>query len=139
MLSDAFERMPHRGRMRLIAEIAAADADGIECRAAEHGAPDYPLRVDGVLHAAALVELGAQAAAAHTSLHGGMGAHAGLVLALSRVAVARDRVEGGGCLTVSARRLHAMEDAAAYSFEVTDGTAPLVTGEVLLSLQRRAS
>jgi predicted hotdog family 3-hydroxylacyl-ACP dehydratase len=134
MLPDALERMPHAGAMRLIAAIEAADATHIRCRAADHVASDYPLRLDGVLFAAALVELGAQAAAAHASVFGLDAAHTGLVLAISDLALLRDRVEHPEPLLASAERLHQLGGAAAYRFAVSQGGAPLVTGEVLLSM-----
>jgi predicted hotdog family 3-hydroxylacyl-ACP dehydratase len=83
------------------------------------------------------VELGAQAAAAHTSLFGVGGAHTGLVLAFGNVVVFRERVAGEGPLTVRAERRQSLEDAARYRFEVMDRTGTVVAGDVLLSLQRR--
>jgi predicted hotdog family 3-hydroxylacyl-ACP dehydratase len=137
MLRDAFERMPHAGPMRLIDKIVSADASKILCIARDHSVASYPLRLDGVLHACTLVELGAQAAAAHTSLFGSGGAHTGLVLALSSVEVFVDRVADDAPLTVRAEQRQALDDAARYHFEVTDGTGTVVAGDVLLSLQRR--
>jgi len=129
--------MPHAGRMRLIERIVSVGADTIHCVAADHRDPDYPLRLDGVLYGASLVEIGAQAAAAHVSLHGVEGAHTGLVLAISNAEILQDRVAGGGPLEVRAWRIQARDDAASYRFEVRDGSAILVAADVLLSLQRR--
>jgi predicted hotdog family 3-hydroxylacyl-ACP dehydratase len=137
MLRDAFERMPHAGPMRLIDKIVFADAGEILCIARDHNVASYPLRLDGVLHACALVELGAQAAAAHTSLFGSGGAHTGLVLALSNVEVSVDWVADDAPLTVRAEQRQALDDAARYHFKVMDGAGAVVTGDVLLSLQRR--
>ena len=135
MLAEALARMPHAGAMRLIAAIESADATGIRCRATDHAAPDHPLRIDGVLHAAALVELGAQAAAAHASLFGMDAAHTGLVLALGDLALHRDRIDDPAPLRISAERLHQLDTAAAYRFSVVQGGAPVVTGEILLSMR----
>lgn len=136
---QAFARMPHAGAMRLIAEILAADPDRVHCRATDHGAPTYPLRIDGVLHAAALVEIGAQAAAVHASLHAIGGAHSGLVLALGNVALARDIVGATGRLEARAERIAAHGDAASYRFSVEDRDGPIVTGDLLLSMRRRGA
>jgi predicted hotdog family 3-hydroxylacyl-ACP dehydratase len=137
MLSDAFARMPHAGQMRLIEEIVSADAHAIHCTARDHREASYPLRVDGVLYNCALVELGAQAAAAHISLFGIGGAHTGLALALGDVEVFVDRVTGSAKLTVRAEQLQALDDSARYRFEVIDGAGPVIAGNVLLSLKRR--
>jgi predicted hotdog family 3-hydroxylacyl-ACP dehydratase len=136
MLADALARMPHSGAMRLIADIESADAMRIRCRATDHSAPAYPLRLDGVLHIAALVELGAQAAAAHASLFGMGAAHTGLVLGIGDLALYRDRVESAEPLRMAAERVHGLDTAAAYRFSVTQGAAALVTGEILLSMAR---
>jgi len=130
--------MPHAGKMRLIGEIVSADADQILCIAHDHSCASYPLRLDGVLHACALAELGAQAAAAHISLTGIGGTHTGLVLALSNVEVFRDRVEDDVPLSVRGACRHSHEDAASYRFEVMDGAGTIIAGDVLLSLQREA-
>jgi predicted hotdog family 3-hydroxylacyl-ACP dehydratase len=136
MLSRALERMPHAGQMRLIDEILSADAGEILCVARDHSGASYPLRLEGVLYGCALVELGAQAAAAHTSLFGIAGAHTGLVLSLSNVVVSVDRVTDDAPLRISAVQQQSLDDAARYHFEVQGGTGVLVSGDVLLSLQR---
>ncbi len=137
MLLEALARMPHAGPMRLIAAIEAADEDRIRARATEHAAMDYPLRLDGVLYAAALVELGAQAAAVHASVFGMGAAHTGLVLAIGDLVLHRDRIETSAPLRITAERLDQLDSAAAYRLAVTQGHAPVVTGEILLSIVRR--
>jgi predicted hotdog family 3-hydroxylacyl-ACP dehydratase len=136
MLAEAQARMPHSGAMQLIAVIESADASSIRCCATDHSAADYPLRLDGVLYAAALVELGAQAAAAHASLFGMDAAHTGLVLAIGDLALHRDRIEAAAPLSMAAERVHRLDTAATYRFSVTQGATALVTGEVLLSMAR---
>jgi predicted hotdog family 3-hydroxylacyl-ACP dehydratase len=137
MPHEALARMPHAGPMQLLDRIVSADAGEILCIVRNHRGASYPLRLDGVLHACALVELGAQAAAAHMSLFGIGGAHTGLVLALSNVEVLVDRVADDAPLTVRAEQRQAFDDAARYHFAVMDRAATLVAGDVLLSLQRR--
>ena len=137
MLHKALERMPHAGPMRLIEKIVSADDREILCIARDHHVSSYPLRLDGELHACTLVELGAQAAAAHASLFGVDAAHTGLVLALSNVEVFRDRAAGDGPLTIRGERRQSLDDAASYHFEVMDGAGAVVAGDVLLSMQRR--
>ncbi len=135
MLAEALERMPHAGPMRLIEAIEFLDDTHIRCTAVDHAAGDYPLRLGGVLYVAALVELGAQAAAAHASLFGMGAAHTGLVLTLSAVTMQGDEVHAPEPLAVEAKRLHGLDNAAGYRFSVSQAGANLVTGETLLSMQ----
>lgn len=134
MLAEALARMPHSGAMRLIDAIEAADPDRIRCRATRHAAPDYPLRLDGVLYAAALVELGAQAAAAHASLFGLGAAHTGLVLAIGDLVLHRNRIDDPRPLQMAAERVNQIDGAAAYRFSVAQEGEPIVAGEILLSM-----
>ena len=134
MLAEALARMPHAGAMRLIAEIESADGTRIRCRATDHAPPDHPLRLNGVLYAAALVELGAQAAAAHASVFALGTAHAGLVMALSDVDLCCALINDPEPLRMSAEQLDQIAGAAAYRFAVSQHDAALVTGEILLSM-----
>lgn len=139
MLEQALERMPHAGPMRLIERIDHAAEDTLTCQARPHDLPDYPLRLDGTLYTAALVEIGAQAAAAHASLHGMGAAHTGLVLSLSNVRVSSDVVEAPDPFRIEAKRQHLMDNAASYVFEITQSDRQLVEGEILLSMIPRAT
>ena len=129
--------MPHRGPMQLIEAVLRADEDSVECRAKPHQASDYPLRVDGCLHNSALVELGAQAAAAHASLHGIGKAHVGLLLTLSNVEMGD--VDADHCedaMTVRAIRLHGDESSARYRFQVRHRETEMVlSGDAVLSMR----
>ena len=137
MLDEALRRMPHAGPMRLIEAVLSADPERVRCRASDHRGEDYPLRIDGVLHGAVLVELGAQAAAVHASLHAIGAAHAGLVLAFGNIDVRRDTVGHQGRLVATAERRALQDDSASYRFEVADEGGTIVTGELLLSMRRR--
>ncbi|MBY8974893.1 hypothetical protein KHP62_03670 [Rhodobacteraceae bacterium NNCM2] len=134
--AQALDRMPQKGAMRLIEEIVSIGPDKIHCIARDHAEADYPLRIGGDLLAVSLVELGAQAAAAHASLHGVGGHHAGLLLALNGVSVP------GSGLVETAERLHAHaeqlqfgEAGARYSFEVHAGGEILISGQAMLMMQ----
>lgn len=139
MVREALERMPHSGRMQLIAEILSADEREIRCRAGDHRDPSYPLRLGGRLHSCVLVELGAQAAAAHTSLVGIAAAHTGLVLSLTGIVVGPDLVRCEERLAIRAELLESLDASALYRFEVTGGEVQLVAGDVLLGMQRTAA
>lgn len=136
MLSEALSRMPHAGAMRLIGAIESADETRLLCSAKDHSAEDYPLRLDGMLYAATLVELGAQAAAAHASVFGVGAAHTGLVLSVGNVTVHCDLVEGAAPLRASAERLGGLDAVAEYRFAVTQDGADIVSGELLLSMRK---
>ena len=121
----ALQRMPHRGAMQLIETIRHADDTSIQCLAKPHSAPDYPLRVEGVLHCSALVELGAQAAAAHASLFSIGAAHAGLLLTLSNVEIGDTQPDQiAEPLQIWAKRLHGDESSARYRFRVMHAKLP---------------
>lgn len=136
MLDEALERMPHRGRMRLIADIEMADEKYIVCRANDHCGADFPLRIGGVLYGAALAEIGAQAAALHASVHGVGGAHAGLVLSLSNITIERNVITEVEPLIAMASAVSQMDEAAMYHFTVSSGAQPFIAGDLLLSLRR---
>lgn len=122
--------------MQLIGAITHMDEDTIHAEPTDHTAPDYPLRLEGKLYASALVELGAQAAAAHASIHGVGGAHAGLVLAVSNVAFHVHETPDTA-LQIQAHRVAGMDQSARYTFTVTSEGQPLADGELLLSMQER--
>ena len=136
----ALQRMPHRGAMQLIETILQADDTSILCLAKPHITPDYPLRVEGVLHCSALVELGAQAAAAHASLFGVGAAHAGLLLTLSNVEFGDTQPDQiTEPFQVWAERLHGDEGSARYRFRVMHGDAEMMlSGDAVLSMRASA-
>jgi len=135
-LQDALARMPHKGAMLLLERIVEADETMIFCLAHDHSHPDYPLRIEGRLMAVCLVELGAQAAAAHASLYGEGGHRAGLLLALQGVEVLyNDGDCAVGPLEARAQRLYFDDSGARYSFDVRDRTREIVRGVAILKMQ----
>ncbi len=135
MLLEALTRMPHSGQMRLIASIDSADEQSIRCRATPHDGADYPLRLEGVLYTVSLVELGAQAAAAHASVYKVGGAHTGLVLTISDATFDSDCVDSPAPLSMTAVRQDLIASAASYRFEVAQEDHVLASGSVLLSME----
>ncbi len=130
------DRMPQKGAMRLIDEILEVGEDAIRCAVRDHTAPDYPLRINGRLYAVSLVELGAQAAAAHASLFGIGGHHAGLLLALSGISVGQSaEIDATSPLEARARRLDFDDGGARYRFEVLADGAVLIEGQAMLKMQ----
>lgn len=133
---DAIDRMPQKGKMLLIQDVLRVDENAIACRASDHRGSDYPLRLNGRLFSASLVELGAQAAAAHASLFGVGGHHAGLLLSLRDVTISEDDVDRlDGALDANAERIHFDEGGARYRFDVSSGSHEILRGEALLMMQ----
>ena len=135
-LEDGLTRAPHKGAMLLIARILRANEESIFCEAKDHSEPTYPLRVQGRLMGVSLVELGAQAAAAHVSLYAVGGAHTGLLLALHNVEVREHEVMSATRLHVSATKLATNDDGARFSFSVARELTELVRGEAMLTMRR---
>ena len=135
-LQHALERMPQKGPMLLIEQVVSADASDIHCIACDHTSADYPLRLDGRLMPVSLVELGAQAAAAHASIIAIGDHHAGLLLALHRVEVTNPgALDSGERLHAHATQLHFDEGGARYSFTVTAGERAILTGQAMLKME----
>lgn len=138
-LDLGLERMPHTGRMRLIERIVAADETAIRCVAADHGDAGYPLRVSGALFTVSLVELGAQAAAAHVSLVGIAGHHTGLLLSLGAVEVLGETVHRDPQrLLVEATRLAFGEQGAKYDFVVRTPERTILGGQAMMRMEGTA-
>lgn len=122
--------------MRLIRRIVSADQTSVHCLAVNHNYAGFPLRVDGVLHTVTLVELGAQAAAAHASLFEIRGNHTGLLVALQNIELAQQEIEGiPDPLLIFAKQLHFDANGAIYGFRICSGDADLLTGQATLKMQ----
>jgi len=135
-LQDGLERMPQKGAMLLIERIVSADETTIDCIARNHMDADYPLRINGQLMPVSLVEIGAQAAAAHASFFGVGGHHKGLLLALHTVEVAEgDAHNSGEQLRARATQLHFDDIGARYSFELTAGDRVVLNGQAMLKME----
>lgn len=129
--------MPHKGAMRLIRMIVSADDTRIHCRAKDHTKSDYPLRLEGVLYAATLAELGAQAAAAHASLFEMRGAHTGLLVALQDIKFPTQEVGNEHCcLDVFAEQLQFSGNSAIYQFRVGSGPTAILDGRATLTIKK---
>jgi predicted hotdog family 3-hydroxylacyl-ACP dehydratase len=135
-IEGALDRMPHKGAMRLIESISSVSEQDIHCIATLHVDATYPLRIDGTLFSTSLVELGAQAAAAHASLFGVSGNHTGLLIGLQNIEVHKPTVtECHHPMDVTAQQLHFDTNGSLYSFKVISGDEVLVTGRAALKMQ----
>ncbi len=138
-LNDALERMPHKGAMRLIDQITAVSKEEIHCLGVPHGDADYPLRLHGILYTANLVELGAQAAAAHASIGDLKGNHTGLLIGLQNVTLMTSTVSDcSEALHITARQLHFDGNGALYNFEISSQGQKYIEGRATLKMQGEA-
>lgn len=136
-------RLPHGGRMCLLAELETFDEESIHCRARSHRDPDNPLRSNGRLHPVAGVEYAAQAMALHGSLTAGGGdpGAGGRPPALGYLASVRDlelAIDDLAAVTddldIHARRLSGDAAGFIYEFEIRAGTRRLLAGRVAARL-----
>lgn len=133
---DCLERMPHKGAMRLIERITSVTDTEIHCQGVPHGDASYPLRLDGVLYTANLVELGAQAAAAHASIGDLKGNHTGLLIALQNIDLKTPTVtDCSAPLSIIARQLHFDGNGALYDFEIRAQAQTYISGRATLKMQ----
>lgn len=133
------ERMPHKGAMRLIDRIISVNEAEIHCLGVPHGDAGYPLRLDGILYTANLVELGAQAAAAHASTGDLKGNHTGLLIGLQNVDLLTSIVtDCSDNLHITARQLHFDGNGALYDFEVSSQGQKYIEGRATLKMQGEA-
>ncbi|EGV29111.1 xanthomonadin biosynthesis phosphotransferase/dehydratase [Thiorhodococcus drewsii AZ1] len=142
MLSDALRALiPHAGDMCLIDEVLSWDADGLIARTHSHRGTDNPLRTDGVIAVAHVIEYAGQACA----LHGGLRARArgapptpALLVAASQVELPSDPLSDlDGSLEIRVTRLHGSEQDAIYRFEIQDGEQRLSSGRLTVMAQRQ--
>lgn len=136
MSREILDRMPHKGPMRLIETIEQASDARLTCLCKEHRRPDYPLRLGASLMTASLAELGAQAAAAHASITEIEGAHRGMVLSYKDLNILLPEPPQTGRLRVTAHKQSHMGQMAVYTFEVREDDIPVLTGEVLLIIEK---
>ncbi len=131
--------LPHAGRSRLITRVVSVDAGGIVCEGSPLDAPDHPLRVDGRIERAALVEYAAQAMAIHGRLRSGEAGPAGVGYL---IAVHDMRLGGpgpdapAGVLRIEAREVLSMGGQVSYAFTATaaDGRE-LASGRASVALR----
>ena len=132
-------RIPHQGRMALLAGVVDASPGAIVCRADSHRAADHPLRQGGRLGAACGVEYAAQAMALHGALaaeqRGAARPAAGFLVSLRGVALHATRLdEVAGELTVAAQCEADNGDHCVYAFQLSADGRPLVDGRAVVML-----
>lgn len=130
-------RLPHAGRMCLLASLVSWDRDSIVCRADSHRDVDNPLRVQGRLHAVAGVEYAAQAMALHGNLLAGSDAPAtrGYLASVRDLKlVVEDLSMLSDDLDITARRLSGDANGFIYEFEIRAGASAILSGRIAAKL-----
>jgi predicted hotdog family 3-hydroxylacyl-ACP dehydratase len=130
------DHLPHRGAMNLLDEVVSWDAGSLHARTARHRDPSNPLRRGTELPAAAAIEYGAQAAAAHGALASGGPSGDGMIAAVRGVTFHAARLDVAGELDVRVEELGASDAGVLYRFEVSARGEPLVEGRVTVAFAR---
>ena len=135
-------RIPHQGRMCLLAGVVVASPSAIVCRADSHRDADNPLRQHGRLGAACGVEYASQAMAVHGALaaeqRGDARAAAGFLVSLRGVTLHVARLDDVAAeLTVAAQCEADNGDHSIYAFQISAEGRPLVDGRAVVMLDRK--
>lgn len=134
-------RIPHQGRMCLLAGVDAWDADAIRCRATSHRDADNPLRDDHGLPATSAIEYAAQAMAVHGALLATPGEtpRAGFLASVRSVEIAVERLDTVAAdLDIRAERITGNDNQILYSFTVAADGRMLVSGRAAVILDAGA-
>jgi predicted hotdog family 3-hydroxylacyl-ACP dehydratase len=138
------QHIPHKGRMCLLDEVLAWDAQRIRCRSGTHRVSDNPLRSHGRLGAACGIEYAAQAMAVHgalvaasaplastmsRSIRGSLGSRVGYLAAVRDVTFYVARLDDlASDLIAAAERVTGDGRSVLYEFSVWDAERPLLKG-----------
>ncbi|MCC4116174.1 hotdog family protein [Aromatoleum toluclasticum] len=134
-------RIPHQGKMCLLARVDAWDADAIRCRATSHRDEDNPLREDSGLPATSAIEYAAQAMAVHGALLAAPGEppRAGFLASVRSVEIAVERLDTVVAdLDIRAERITGNDNQILYSFTVSADGRVLVSGRAAVILDAGA-
>lgn len=136
--------IPHQGGMCLLDSVRSWDPVRIECASRTHLSSGHPLRANGRLGSACLIEYAAQAMAVHAALRFpatvrcGEAPPAGRGMLASARAVelwVADLDAITDELTIRAERLHADGRGALYAFEISAGERRLAQGRAAVLLE----
>jgi predicted hotdog family 3-hydroxylacyl-ACP dehydratase len=129
-------RIPHQGTMCLLDGVKSWDAEGIQCVASSHRAPENPLRAHARLGAACGIEYAAQAMAVHGALlaPADTGApRAGFLVSVRGVQVNVARLDDiAEDLLVQARLIMNSENNMLYQFNVSAAGRLLLEGRAAI-------
>jgi predicted hotdog family 3-hydroxylacyl-ACP dehydratase len=134
---DICARIPHAGRMCLLAAVRAYSDNDIHCIATDHRDPQHPLRRHDRLHALCGIEYAAQAMAVHGRLLAGDGAKpaVGLIASVRDVRLLAQRLDDvAAALDIHATRLGGDAQAFIYEFDITAEARLLLAGRIAVKL-----
>jgi predicted hotdog family 3-hydroxylacyl-ACP dehydratase len=136
---DAIAQLiPHAGTMCLLDGVLDWDETSIRCRSQQHRAPGNPLRHGERLGVLCGIEFAAQAMAVHGRLSGAVGEkpRAGYLASLRDIKCHADRLDLlENDLTIEATQVMGDHERVMYSFNVSAGDIPLVSGRATVLLQ----
>jgi len=129
-------RIPHAGAMCLLDSVQHWDATTIVCQAAAPTAA-HPLACAQGVPVVAAIEYAAQAAAVHGALLDQSAApRDGMLAKLADVELAASVLDAaGGPLSVRAELLSRLASGCMYTFEVSDRSACVARGRLLVAFQ----
>jgi predicted hotdog family 3-hydroxylacyl-ACP dehydratase len=122
-------RIPHGGAMCLLDALLDWTPERISCRITGHNDPDHPLRLGGVLPAAAALEYASQATALHGALCAppGAGPRPGFLASARKLQLHAARLdERIGPLGLQATRVAGDDAQALYDFTLCDADGALL-------------
>ena len=130
--------IPHQGAMCLLDQVRRWDESGIDCSSTTYRAPDHPLRAEGRLGAACLIEYAAQAMAVHGVLLRSAASatpRIGLLASVRAVDLLVDRLDRlRGELLIVAERQHSDARGVLYGFRISEGPRLLAQGRAAVLL-----
>jgi predicted hotdog family 3-hydroxylacyl-ACP dehydratase len=131
------QHIPHRGRMCLLEEVLAWDANQARCRSSTHRSLDNPLRAFGRLGAASGIEYAAQTMAVHGALlapQAGQAAPAGFLASVRNVQLHVDRLDDiENDLVATVERITSDAGTALYEFSVAAAERTLLSGRAAIA------
>ncbi|MBI5501357.1 MAG: hypothetical protein HY907_14015 [Deltaproteobacteria bacterium] len=128
---DVEDLVPHRGRMKLVRALVAADQGGAETEARVE--ESWPTFSGGSVDAVVLVELIAQSVGVHMGWerrHVERMGGRGLLVGVRRASFSVARVESGSVLRTRVRRIRSVEAFVVFSGAVSDGRGTLCEAEL---------
>lgn len=134
VLDLIYNKLPHKGAMRLLERVLDWDQEAIRCEILSHLSGDNPLRRAGVLASVHAVEYAAQAAAVHGVLCNVLDGGPILLLAAVRdLRLVVDRLDTLPAPLQICAVLHARSGPnAIYQFTLQSGDSPCAGGSLTL-------
>ena len=129
--------LPHQGTMNLLDAIVDWHPAGLRAVASGHRSATNPLRREGELPVASVIEYAAQAAAAHGALLASAPSGPGMLVAVRGVKFLTARLDDiAAPLDIAVEPLGGGESGVIYTFEVSAAGRSLATGRLTVAFAR---